>query len=329
MNITSSPAPFASAVEPLLYTLEGLDPDTITTVEIVNADNGSTLGRLRLRGVRKRSIDVAPYLRRHFVLAPTINSATYAISHYASVINHFIRIGEVQSEVVAAVLAAPQFSPLVPNRLLSELPLHRTLAAGENDDLRLISIDGTISAAFRLYDADGSVTPYSISTSEREQVVGVVVDFNTLQARVSAPLKRIEVTLSTSAGEVATLVYDVVRRGAESCRVAWSNALGGCDLFTFEGFGARKVSFERSRGVGSPVPITTRRTTLTLDSGIVSRTSIEALMSIIASPSVWIIDQRHLREVEVITTDYSTRQGECPDRLVAQLGYSETISRTI
>ncbi|MBP3612331.1 MAG: hypothetical protein J6J14_03925, partial [Rikenellaceae bacterium] len=80
MNITSSPAPFASAVEPLLYTLEGLDPDTITTVEIVNADNGSTLGRLRLRGVSKRSIDVAPYLRRHFVLTPTINSATYAIS---------------------------------------------------------------------------------------------------------------------------------------------------------------------------------------------------------------------------------------------------------
>lgn len=328
MKITSSPAPYSTAAEPLLYTIEELDPDTITTVEVVNADNGSTLGTLRLRGLETRSIDIAPYLFPYFTLDPTINSATYTVPHNASMVNCFVRIGEVQSEVLHVVLTAPQSAPLVPNFLLSECSLRRTLAEGENDDLRVISEDGTIEAAFRLYDTDGGVTPYRISSQERERMVGVVVDFDTLQARVAAPLRRIEVALSTSEGEVATIIYDVVKRGSESLRVAWYNPLGACDLYTFEGFGGRRVNFERGRTVGSHTPVIRRRTTLALDSGIVSRTAIEALRSIISSPAVWIIDNNRLREVEVATTEYSTRQGEQPDRLIVQLSYTETICRT-
>lgn len=328
MNITSSPAPFASAVEPLLYTLEGLDPDVVTTVEIINADNGSTLGTLRLRGLASRSIDVAPYLRRHFVLNPTTHSATYAVGVPFSIINCYIRIDDLESSVLHATLAAPHNSPLAPNELLSDKPLRRTLAAGENDDLRLISKDGTIGASFLLFDTDGNATPYTISTSEREQMVCVVVDFDTLQARVSAPLKRIEVTLLTSEKSVATVIYDIVERGVASHRVAWFNSLGACDLHTFEGCGSRKVSVERSRVEGSTDPITTRRTTLTLDSGIMPHNALNALLSLLASPAVWLFVEGRLRRVKVVTADYTSHPAERPDRLVVQLSYVETISRT-
>ena len=329
MNIRTSPAPYSSAVEPLLYTLEGLDPDAVTTVEIVNSDNGATLGTLRLKGLASRSIDVAPYLRRHFVLDPVINSSTYAFAHSLTIINSHIRIGSLTSETLPAVLASPRNAPLAPNRLLSDEPLHRTLAAGENDDLRLISTDCYIRAVFRLIDIDGAVTPYSFSTEEHEQMVGVVVDFDSLQARVATPLKRIEVTLSTSEKEVATVIYDIVERGRASHRVAWFNSLGACDLHTFEGFGGRKVSFERSRVAGSVDPLTTRRTTLTLDSGIMPRGSFEAMLSMLSSPAVWIIDEGRLRRVEVVTTDYQSFPNQRPDRLVVSLSYAETISRTV
>lgn len=328
MNIKTSPAPYATAVEPLLYTLEGLDPDTVTTVEIVNADNGATLGTLRLRGLAERSIDVAPYLRRHFVLAPTINSATYAVGLPFSIINCYIRIGDIESDVLHASLAAPHNAPLVPKMLLSDKPLRRTLAAGESDDLRLISEDGTIGASFVLFDEAGNATPCTISTSEREQMVCLVVDFDSLQARVSAPLKRIEATLNTSKGVVATIIYDVVERGSTSLRVAWVNSYGACDQHTFEGRGSRKVSIERSRVVGSHDPITTRRTTLTLDSGIMPHDALNALLSLLASPAVWLIVDGSLRKVEVVTTDYTSHPAERPDRLIVQLSYSETISRT-
>ena len=329
MNIRTSPAPYSSVVEPLLYTLEGLNPNAVTTVEIVNADNGATLGTLRLKGLTSRSIDVAPYLRRHFVLDPVINSGTYAISHPSSIINSYIRVGGITSATLPAVLASPHNSPLERNLLLSDKPIHRTLAAGENDDLRLISTNCYIKASFRLIDTNGRTTSYNISTEEREQMVGVVVDFDTLQARVSTPLKRIEVTLSTSEKTVATVTYDIVERGAASHRVAWFNSLGACDLHTFEGFGGRKVSFERSRVAGSHDTLTTRRTTLTLDSGIMPHGSIEALLSMLSSPAVWIIDQGRLRKVEVVTTEYSSYPKERPDRLVVSLSYVETISRTI
>lgn len=328
MNIKSSPKPFSTAVEPLLFTLEGLDPDVVTTVEIVNADNSAVLGTLRLRGLATRSIDVAPYLRRHFAISPTVNSATYAIAHPQTIINCYIRVGEVQSEQIAAVLAAPRNAPLVTDMLLSDKPLRRTLAAGENDDLRLISEDGTIEAAFMLYDADGGATPFSMSTEEREQMVGVVVDFDTLQARVAAPLTQIEVTLSTSTMIVATVVYDVVERGVGSHRVAWFNSVGACDLHTFEGFGGRKISFERHRVAGSPDLLTVRRTTLTLDSGVVPQAQREALVSLLSSPAVWIFEGKHLRKVDVVTTEHASHPTERPDRFVVQLSYAETISRT-
>ena len=329
MNIRTSPAPYSSAVEPLLYTLEGLDPDAVTTVEIVNADNGATLGTLRLKGLASRSIDVAPYLRRHFVLGPVINSGTYAISHPSSIINCYIRVGGISSAILPAVLASPRNAPLVPNELLSEKPLHRTLAAGENDDLRLISTNCYIKATFRLIDTNGRTTSYNISTEEREQMVGVVVDFNTLQARVSSPLKRIEVTLSTSEKTVAMVIYDIVERGAAARRVAWFNSLGACDLHTFEGFAGRKVSFERSRVAGSHDTLTTRRTTLTLDSGIMPHGSLGAMLSMLSSPAVWIIDEGRLRRVEVVTTEYSSYPKDRPDRVVVSLSYIETISRTV
>ena len=327
MNIKTSPTPYASAVEPLLYTLEGLDPKSVTTVVIINADNGATFGTLRLKGLATRSIDVAPYLRRHFVLDPMINSGTYTISHPAAIINYYIRVGNTNSPTLPAVLIPPHNSPIAPNQLLSDKPLHRTIAAGENDDLRVISTNCYIKAEFRLYDSNGGITTHTISGEEREQMVGIVVDFNTLQARVSAPLKRIEVKLSTSAQSVATVIYDVVERGVASHRVAWFNSLGACDLHTFEGFGGRKVSFERTRVAGSPDPLTTRRTTLTLDSGIMPHNSLDALLSMLSSPAVWIIDDGRLRRVEVVTTDYSSFPTERPDRLVVQLSYTEIISR--
>lgn len=328
MNIKTSPAPFASAVEPLLYTLEGLDPDTTTLVEIVNADNNSTLGTLRLRGLDSRSIDVAPYLRRHFALNPVANSATYAISHPASIVSCYIRCGEVQSATLHAVLAAPRNAPLVPNTLLSDMPLRRSLAAGESDDLRLISEDGTVACNLLLHDIEGGTTPYTISTEERELMVGVVVDFDSLQALVSAPLSCIEATLLTSAGEVATVIYDIVERGTSAHRVAWFNGVGACDQHTFEGFGGRKVSFERSRIAGAPDLITSRRTTLTLDSGVITRADMEALLSLLSSPAVWIFDGGRLRRVEVVTKEHTTQDGARPDRVIVQLSYVETVSRT-
>ena len=329
MNITSSPTPYASAVEPLLYTLEGLDPDVVTTVEIIKTDNGATLGTLRLKGLAKRSIDIAPYLRRHFVLDPVTNSATYPVGHPDSIINCHIRIGDIESQNLPATLAAPHNSPLAHDELLSDKPLNRTLAAGESDDLRVISEDGTITASILLHDTNGGVTPYTISSEEREQMVGVVIDFDSLQARISAPLKRIDVTLSTSAKQVATIHYDIVERGVASHRVAWFNSLGACDLHTFEGCGGRKVSIERSRIAGSADPLTLRRTTITLDSGIMPRGALDALLSLLASPAVWLVVGKRLRQVEVTTTDYSSQLAGRPDRLVVQLSYAETISRTV
>lgn len=329
MNITSSPAPYASAVEPLLYTLEGLDPDAVTSVEIINSDNGATLGTLRLKGLATRSIDIAPYLRRHFILNPVTNSGTYSVGHPSSIINCHIRIGDIESQNLPATLSAPHNSPLAPCELLSDKPLLRAIAAGENDDLRFISEDGTIAAIIQLIDDKGNATPYTLSSEEREQMVGVVIDFDSLQARITAPLKRIAVTLRSSKKEVGMIIYDVVERGAASHRVAWFNSLGACDLHTFEGCGGRRVTIERSRVANAPDPLTTRRTTITLDSGIMPHNSLDALLSLLSSPAVWLFVDGRPRKVEVITADYSSHPVERPDRLVVQLSYTETISRTV
>jgi hypothetical protein len=59
------------------------------------------------------------------------------------------------------------------------------------------------------------------------------------------------------------------------------------------------------------------------------RGALDALLSLLASPAVWLFVGKRLRQVEVTTTDYSSQLAGRPDRLVVQLSYAETISRTV
>lgn len=328
MRITSSPAPYSTAVEPLLFTLDDLDPEVVTTVEIVNAANGTNFGTMRLTGLDRRSIDIAPYLRRHFGLGVTTNSATYIVPVAFSVISCYIRVGDVESEILHALLNAPAHSPAKPNTLLSDNPLKRTIAPGENDDLYVLSPSGTLAANISLIDVNGVVTPYTMSTTEIELMVSLILDFDTLQKRVAAPLQQIDVEISTLDGKVTTLHYDVVKRAKESYRVAWANSRGGADLYTFEGVSRREVEFLRTENGTDYHLCTSQRTLLTLDSGVLSKGDMEAVLSILSSPAVWVIVDGRKRQAKVETKSHVTNGTDAPTRLTVQFSWIDTIMKT-
>ena len=328
MNLTSSPAPYSTAVEPLLFTLDDLDPEVVTTIEVVNAANGAVLGTMRLTGLERRSIDIAPYLRRHFELFATINSTTYIIPVAFSVISCYIRVGDVESEILHTLLNAPAHSPAKSNTLLSDSPQKRTIAPGENDDLRVLSPSGTLTANISLTDINGAVTPYTISATEIELVLSLILDFDSLQKRVTAPLQQIDVELSTIDGKVATIHYEVVKRAKESYRVAWANSRGGADFYTFEGVARREVEFLRTENGTNFHLCTARRTVLTLDSGVLSKGDMEAVLSILSSPAVWIIIDGRKRLVKVETKSHTTNGSDAPTRFTVQFSWIDTIART-
>lgn len=328
MNITSSPVPYSTAVEPLLFTLDELDPEAITTVEVVNAANSTVLGTMRLTGLERRSIDIAPYLRRHFSISVISHSATYIVPIVNSVISCYIRIGDVESEILHTLLNAPSHSPTATNTLLTDKPLKRTIAAGESDDLRVLSPSGTLAARFLLTDVNGTVTPHTISTTEIELMLSLIVDFDSLQRLVTAPLRQIDVELSNIDGTVATLSYEVVERAKESYRVAWYNTRGGYDQHTFEGVARREVEFRRTENGTDYHLCTSRRTLLSLDSGVLATAEMEALLSILSSPAVWIFFNGRKRAVKVETKSHAVSREDGPARLTVQFSWVDNISRT-
>jgi len=330
MRFIEIPEPYSSAVSPAMFILDGADVDKTVTVEILDADSGAIVGKQRLKGLARYTINAAPYFRPLFPLSPVVNSVTYVVPYYDCIRNCRLRVGELLSETVPLVFCSPRRSPVPAGALMTDMPLRRTLAAGESDELRIVSLDGSIAARFSMTLADGSVQEFEMSTEEMEKMVGAIVDLDSLQRRTGADISRFTVALTGSEGLSGEVSYEVVERGSDACRVVWVNSYGASDYYTFDRIGQRRLQVGRIRsGEDHPNAATILKTVLSLDSGIRPRAEAEALAGILSSPAVWIVENRRAKAVRVETDGCTLDAFGCPNRLSLQLSYTETVSLTV
>lgn len=330
MNISSSPTPYSSVVGQLTFSLEGLDPQEVSVIEVINADNGTTLGRIRCTGLAERKINVAPYFRRLFELGMVPNTTTSVLVFPYSLFNCAIRCGDTQSPAVPLVMSAPAFAPIAERTLLSELPLHRTIAPGEFDILTTISPDGMIEAEFTLSGTEGQSSSFSINSTEAERMLGIGVDYDSLKQRAGYDLAGIEVSLLAGGQSVAVVEYEVVTRGRETCRLVWANRYGAAELFTFEPVVSIRSVADRpvDREASSDVVASETRT-LTLDSGICPRQLIEALSGILSSPFVYRLAGGKAHDVRVCNSECTIAEAGKPSKITVQISTTEKAAATI
>lgn len=330
MRFIETPEPYSSVVNPVRFVLDGAEAAETVTVEILDADNDAVIGTQRLKGLARYTVNAAPYFRPMFPFEPAVNSVTYIVPYYNCVRHCRLRAGDLLSEAVPLVLCSPRRSPLPAGVQMTDMPLHRTIAAGETDELRTVSTDGSIAARFSLTLADGSAQEFEISSEEVEKTVGAIIDLDSLRSRAGADIRRFAVALTVSGAALDEVVYEVVERGADACRAVWVNSYGAFDSFTFDRIGEKRLQAGRVLSAEDrPDAATTLKTVLSLDSGIRPRAEIEALAGILSSPAVWIVENRRAKAVRVETDGCTVGLFGRPDRLSLQLSYTETVSLTV
>lgn len=281
------PAPYSSVRKPVLFTIDRT-PGTVCEVSI----NGYR--KLLTDGMR--SVNVAHYYESDFDIRPEIAPGemwkVFDGRETRRVIDAVVQADGVTSESVPLVSADAQPSP---DRFMSDLR-RRMAAAGEVDE---IPVWLTQPAVLAYGDERLSLTEG--------------VSFVAFRIPEAAPA-RFEVSLLTTEGELLDRIdYELTAGGG--VRMAWVNALGAVDCWTFENrqkatMKITKTQIYAERGY---VPTSIQaETTYTVCSQALSEQVLEVLGRVFVSERVWVMAEAEIREVDVVSDTATLYEAERP-----------------
>lgn len=278
MKFVKIPENGASWAEPLCYTIntESTLPKDLV-VEIVDESAGEVIGIKHLYGVTEADIDIAPYVRRsisatlpaegsHITISPSARSITVRVEGVSSAARVFFR-----AKIDCSV-----------GHMLSSFQQQSVVARGE-----VIRLTVYGQEIVRAWSIDKRTMSYSPVTEIRTAglPVEIVVQTNMFTGG-SVP---ISVEVQCDGGVPSVFNYTITEPEASTMRVAWHNADGGVECYTFPM--AVRMKYEAELSVIDAIaqrhamlPATMRYRLL---SAYESREQMERLIGIVASPEVY------------------------------------------
>ena len=296
---------YASIAKPILFEVEEAGSNRAKIIV-----NGEVVGEKRYTD-NSFAVDVAPYLRGAFVCEPLIGEYE-TVAPTGRLATAQIEVAGQTSEQLRFIASREDCAELM---LLSNMPLRRTLAVGERDELSFTGME--------IVDTETTVVVMYEDGSEWQYLSGIVssyatsiIDFDSLAARSQKRIKGLRVATGSGTERVSEVYYDIVKRPNRSVRLAWLNSLGGVDYYTFDSLVSQKSATKRvesltARGEGRSVACQSVLTSV-LRSAHEPREMVEALSDIISSPAVWVVESEAFRRVSVVSSEVQTDNCDTP-----------------
>lgn len=220
MIFKTMPQNGASWHSPLLYTLEFDQREEQVEVEIYDQLSSAQLGRVMLYNVTTAEIDIAPYIRS-YRLASSLDSQSEIIHRSADACRVVLRVKGEESEPRLS------FRSNIVGRakgVLSTITDNGTVAMGEVIRFTLLAKQSVSLVVSR--PSEGGIEVYTYTTEGVPCEVALPINV----ARVG---ENILIRVTCDGEYVGLYSYRVVSRDDSAVRLAWVNAKGGMECYTF------------------------------------------------------------------------------------------------
>lgn len=288
MNLTYSPADYASAYDPEnLFCFDGVDPAVPT--EIVFYDSkGEVLGARRYaqretietspESFLQRMLDPHPYdLRGCQIVRATDRSVALSVGY---------NDGANRSPVIHFTASQGR----LPNpTALGGISQERIISAGECDEVLFKLPKGARLAAECRFEGEESGTVMCELSIGVADIYAVIVDADEILA-LNPAAESFDFVVAVSGSVVGRIHYEVAPAVAGSVRLAWLNTEGFISYHTFRGAPSERLITSRSECQtqdGTQTLAVESWHESTLRSGYLSAEGVERLSGIATSPRVW------------------------------------------
>ena len=280
MQFSRIPEAGAPLGGPLVYAFAG--ERSHYDLRIVDAARKACCGAKRFADVDCASFDAAPILRRACTFAP----ATGPTGVYSADARWATAVVELVDRTSGQTLAAPErrFLPAAEAAaapaLLTALPANRLIAAGESDELTLLT-DAPLELTLRI-----EYGPHVATETHRLPAAGLH-----LFRLCTADFPQAD-RITVDAGPCGTVVYSVTAPVQGAVRLAWRSRAGSVEHYTFPTEVAAGVEALRREAYGPDgyVGGASVESYRKLRSAAEGREVLEALAELLATPEVWLVE---------------------------------------
>ncbi len=315
MTFTRQPQNFTPASEPVLFGMDaGSEPADVEVAlfECPHSGEDVQIAALRLYGITKGEVDIAPYLHSFDSVVPLALPHTQIVE--AATHTYRIEAGDISSDCFT--VADNTLQPVLPS-WLSSMGRSRRIGYGESDEVRLYGEAGTLYSVRISSDAGDEMILTHTSLSGAAILHIATSDF-------AADARTLEVSLAADGVEMLDISYTLLPRYGEQVRLAWRSSAGTIERYTFPVVREVEQNTVRTRTIradGSKRTVScSSERVIRLTSGYENRSTAEAVAEIAASPAVWICGSgSEPREVDVISSSTTLHSFGRPDRVEIDL----------
>ena len=294
MNIQKLSNDFTPSHEELLFAVDTeTDSPQDVEIEVVDAATDEVIATQRLRQIRYAEVNVAPYIKTFVEHLP----ARFAHTMFAEAPTMQCTIRSEETESEPLTVSVNRVSVAKPS-VVTAMPLGRTIAYGETDELLIVAEAGSRLEANIVADTGETFAMEYLSEPGAAKLYISTKDFG-------KKVRAIKVELSCNEVEFATLDYRVVPLRKGALRLAWISDCGSIERYSFPVVvkSQRKAERETIETIeGYRVVRTKAESIISVRSHYEPRATIEAVAQALSAPRVWVEYPTHYQEVVVLST---------------------------
>lgn len=220
MKITP-PSHYSPVTKPVCFEFDCGERSSFE-VDIIDDATDAVIGRKSFVDVVQGSIDIVPYIYRDFEVEPILSQNCLIQNSLQR--SYHIEIGDIVSPSVR-LSSNRRPLPQLP-LLLTQMPLTRTMASNECDQL-LLFVDSNDSITVDCVASTGENVQLEMSSSSG------VVDIVVTAAEFSDDVQSLEIFIVAGSHHFEPITYTIRNHYGESRRIAWYSSLGTIEAYSF------------------------------------------------------------------------------------------------
>ncbi len=293
MSFFKIPQNYAPGFAPQRYLFINDAAASTLTARLTDARTSTLVAELALRDLWMPEIEVSAFLQRMAAAVPFEAEATGLYAPTTRTMTLAVAIG---SDTAADRIFLPATRTTQAGEPLTSLPATRLIGPNETDELSVQC--RTHCSAILTATCNGVPSEHAY-----EVTAGGVALFR-LAAAEFPDAESFDLTL-TADGVKSVFHYEVAETPVGSRRLAWLNAAGGIDRYTFPLTEERRYEIERQRllleEAGHTRTETIGEQRLLLGSAYEPAAVLDALAQLAAAPAVWAATDEGWTEIDVIS----------------------------
>lgn len=319
MILDRQPENYLPVTQPIQYCLALCDPGQPVDVQIIDARTSHTIGIKRLGGSSGYTFNIEGYLRKRMAFIPEAHPYPEFVDRSARTAQARIAAGSLASATITATAALEQVKP---HALLSKGPAVRKIARDEYDELCFIASGDALSLRYTFSGPGGTAVVEGTPYMPARQMIGVPVNLPRLavyleQGANLSDFDALEVCVSAGSNTILTQKYAIGEENPQAVRIAWVNAMGAVDFYSFPAVVQEKITAERSDGLLDGIRRHTydvqAESTVTLASDFEPARTLRWLAEILHAPKVWAVRGNTYTAIEALPGE-TIVQGAGPQR---------------